>query len=617
MSSGIAVEKLHISVVGPNGEPHDIVQDVSFTVAPGEVLALIGESGSGKTTIALALMGYTRAGCHIRSGSIQVGDVDVTALNTDALVALRGRKIAYVAQSAAAAFNPAHRLIDQIIETSVVSGTSRAVAIKRAHRLFTDLALPDPERLGQRYPHEVSGGQLQRAIAAMALMTEPDVIIFDEPTTALDVTTQVEVLQAFRNAVRNRGTTAVYVSHDLAVVAQMADRIAVLRRGSLQEIGRTDLLLRAPSSAYTKSLLNAYMAAAPVDTQRGASPPERTSLLELQEVHAHYGGARGVPALRDITISLDAGTMLGVVGESGSGKSTLARVLTGVLPTARGAIRLDGKLLAGSLEARSKDELRQIQLVTQSADTALNPAHSVRSILARPMVFYHGLSTSAANERVPALLERVKLDPTLADRRPGQLSGGQKQRVNLARALAAEPAVLICDEVTAALDTVVGLAITDLLKELQRSSGIAIIFISHDLRTVERVADEIAVMYAGQIVQISKAAALNGPLRHPYTELLASSIPTLRTDWLDQLASERLARDNLADDAGDRPIPDRLRGCSFYGRCQLGQAGICDLAVPPLEHAANGSLIRCVLNEQIFLRPQSIPQPSQKECRHG
>ena len=614
MSSGITVEKLHISVVDSNGGSHDIVQDVSFNVAPGEVLALIGESGSGKTTIALALMGYTRAGCQIRAGSIKVGDVDVTALNSNALVALRGRKIAYVAQSAAAAFNPAHRLIDQVIETSVVSGTSRAVAITRAHRLFTDLALPDPERLGRRYPHEVSGGQLQRAIAAMALMTEPDVIIFDEPTTALDVTTQVEVLHAFRNAVRNRGTTAVYVSHDLAVVAQMADRIAVLRRGSLQEIGRTDVLLRAPSSAYTKSLLNAYMAAAP---QRGAPPPERPSLLELQEVHAHYGGARGVPSLRDVTMSLDAGTMLGVVGESGSGKSTLARVLTGVLPTARGTIRLDGKALAGSLEARSKDELRRIQLVTQSADTALNPAHSVRSILARPMVFYHGISTFAANERVPALLERVKLDPALADRRPGQLSGGQKQRVNLARAMAAEPVVLICDEVTAALDTVVGLAITDLLKELQRSSGIAIIFISHDVRTVERVADEIAVMYAGQIVQLSKAAALNDPLCHPYTELLASSVPTLRTDWLDQFARERLVRDNLSDAAGHPPIPDRPRGCSFYGRCQLGQTGICNVAVPPLKRSANDSLIRCVLNEQNFLRPQSIPHPSQKECRHG
>jgi peptide/nickel transport system ATP-binding protein len=617
MTSGIAVEKLHIAVVGPNGEPHDIVQDVSFNVAPGEVLALIGESGSGKTTIALALMGYTRAGCRIRSGSIKIGDVDVTALDTDALVALRGRKIAYVAQSAAAAFNPAHRLIDQVIETSVVSGTSRAVAIERAHRLFADLALPDPERLGQRYPHEVSGGQLQRAIAAMALMTEPDVIIFDEPTTALDVTTQVEVLHAFRNAVRNRGTTAVYVSHDLAVVAQIADRIAVLRRGSLQEIGRTDALLRTPGSAHTKSLLNAYMAVSPGDTQRHASPADRTTVLELKAVHAHYGSAKNVPALRDITMSLCAGTMLGVVGESGSGKSTLARVLTGVLPISQGEIRLDGKSLAGSLRDRSKDELRRIQLVTQSADTALNPAHSVRDILARPLVFYHGLATSAANKRVPELLENVKLDPALADRRPGQLSGGQKQRVNLARALAAQPDILICDEVTAALDTVVGLAITDLLKELQRSSGIAIIFISHDLRTVERVADEVAVMYAGQIVQLSKAAALNHPPRHPYTALLASSIPTLRTDWLEKLARERLASENLADDAFDRRIADRLRGCCFYGRCDLGQAGTCDVAVPPLEYTANGNLIRCVLNERNFLRSQSISSLSQKECRHG
>jgi peptide/nickel transport system ATP-binding protein len=605
-SAGVVVDGLCVSVRNAAGVETDIVHDVGFAVAPGEVLALIGESGSGKTTTALALLGFFRRGCWARAGRVSVGGVDALHLPPGAVADFRGRRVSYIAQSAAASFNPAQRLIDQVTEGAVIRGQlSRRAAEAKAQGLFAELALPDPAGIGRRYPHQVSGGQLQRAMAAMALMTDPELIVLDEPTTALDVTTQVEVLRAFRRAVRGRGTTAVYVSHDLAVVAQMADNVVVLQNGRVQEAGRIGPILRAPVHEYTKLLLDAVPGAAPAQgaaTPAAPAAPTSRVVLEAEGLAARYGGPAGLPVLRDVDLRLSAGAVLGVIGESGSGKSTLARVLTGLLPAAAGTVRLNGETLAPAASDRTKAQLRKVQIVFQSADTALNPSHGVGRLLERPLEFYHGLAGAARRRRVGELLDMVRLSPSLAARRPSELSGGQKQRVNLARALAAEPQVLICDEVTSALDTVVGAAVLDLLAELRRTLGIAMVFISHDLNTVRAVADEIMVMYAGRPVESGgRAADPRGP-QHPYAELLGASVPELRVGWLDGLRTR---------DAADRPATaaqlGALESCAFFARCDIRIPGTCDTVPTPLRPLARGAAIRCCRTEADLLGLQNSP----------
>ena len=539
MGATVVVDKLSVSAGNAT-----LVDALSFTIRPGEVLALIGESGSGKTTTALALMGHARRGCRISGGSVRIGDVDVLSLGARQLRALRGRTVSYIAQSAAASFDPSRPILDQVVEPAVVHGTlPRGEAELKAIALFRELALPDPETIGQRYPHQVSGGQLQRLMAAMALITDPEVVILDEPTTALDVTTQVEVLRAFRRVVRERQVTAVYVSHDLAVVAQMADHILVLRDGRMREVGTTERLLAAPQNEYTQSLL---AAARPAPRSAGTAGAGAEVLLRVQGLSAGYGprGRDGKPAvtiLEDIDLELKRGQAIGVIGESGSGKTTLARVVAGLLPPSTGTMQFDGRVLPPALKARSRDDLRRIQIVFQSADTALNPSQTIERILARPLQFYRGLKGEPLRRRIDELLDLVKLPRTLAERLPGGLSGGQKQRVNLARALAADPDLILCDEVTSALDTVVGAAVLDLIAELRRELGVSYLFISHDLHTVRAVCDEIVVMRHGKkLAQVARADYERGP-HHPYYEELARAVPELRRGWLDELDRARPA----------------------------------------------------------------------------
>jgi peptide/nickel transport system ATP-binding protein len=592
----VEVSNLHVTATGDGDEPSDIVRDIGFSIDRGEVLALIGESGSGKTTIALALLGYARRGCRIASGSVRIGGEEVTAMSPTELSELRGRRVAYVAQSAAAAFNPSLRLMDQVTEGVRMRGLMpRATAEAKARDLFRALALPDPDRIGSRYPHQVSGGQLQRLMAAMALMTDPELVIFDEPTTALDVTTQVEVLRAFREAVRERHTTAVYVSHDLAVVAQIADRIIVLRNGTMREVGPTRQILSEPADAYTKDLL---AAAAPKPQQPSGKPAATTApLLEVRGLTAGYGPT--TPVLHDVSLEIRAGSALGVIGESGSGKSTLARVIAGLLPATVGTMTLDGVPLAPSLESRGLEELRRIQIVFQAADTALNPAHSVERILSRPLAFYHRLSRGEQRRRVRRLIDLVKLPMALLDRRPGELSGGQKQRVNLARALAAEPALVLCDEVTSSLDTVVGAAILELLAELRRELGLALMFISHDLATVRAVCDEVMILYAGQVMERGPGRAVMQAPQHPYADLLAASMPELRPGWLDGIDAVR-----LAEARGEAARPSLSDRCAFVARCPV-RVGPCASEAPPIRPFAKGSSVRCHRTEQELLVQQS------------
>jgi peptide/nickel transport system ATP-binding protein len=570
------------------GEETPIVRDVSFSIRKGEVLALIGESGSGKTTIALALMGHARSGCRIAGGSVRVGDMDVSSLDSEQLPGIRGTQIAYIAQSAAAAFNPAKTILDQVTEVARVHGLmSRAAAERKAIELFRSLALPDPENIGRRYPHQVSGGQLQRLMAAMALIADPVLVILDEPTTALDVTTQVEVLRAFKQIIRERGTTAVYVSHDLAVVAQMADEIVVLNRGEIRETGRTEQVIHSPSDAYTKTLM---AAAAPV-ARPSQARIDPVPLLEIKGLAAGYGkrAANGLPrklVLADIDLTLPRGATLGVIGESGSGKSTLARVIAGLVPAACGSIRFDGAALAPELAGRTREQFRRIQIDFQNADTALNPAHTVSRILGRPLELYHDIGGAERTKRVAQLLDRVRLPASIAERPCAELSGGQKQRINLARALAAEPDLILCDEVTSALDTVVGAAILDLLAELRRELGVSYVFISHDISTVRSLCDSVVVLYAGHRVESGSGRTLSDPPFHPYTDLLISSVPQLRRGWLEQVGPPR-------------PSPPmgataRAQGlCTFLNRCPVRIDGVCNVTSPTDRAFRDGKQVLC------------------------
>jgi len=591
MGTTVHVNDLRIVAQAVGGGETTIVKDVSFRIEPGEVLALIGESGSGKTTIGLSLMGYTRRGCRIASGTIRMGETDVLGLSESERRALRGRRVAYIAQSAAASFNPSRTIMDQVVETSHIHGLmARAEAEKKAIALFRELALPHPDTIGQRYPHQVSGGQLQRLMAAMALMSDPDLVIFDEPTTALDVTTQIEVLHAFRRVVRERKTTAVYVTHDLAVVAQMADRILVLRDGAERETGLTAQIITQPRDDYTRSLI---AAASPKPRTGEVVSEGATPLLEVRNLVAGYGpldkhGRPAAPVLDDVSLRLFRGQAIGVIGESGSGKTTMARVVAGLIGPATGQVLFDGKPLPRLVGQRSPEELRRIQIVFQMADTALNPSHTIAEILARPLQLYRGLKGEALGKRIAHLLDLVQLPQTCARRVPSGLSGGQKQRVNLARALAAEPDLILCDEVTSALDTVVGAAILDLLAQLRRELGVSYMFISHDMNTVRAVCDEIVVLYAGQKVESLTRSAFAQAPRHPYFHLLASSVPELRRDWLDEVGAAHRAALPLVQTPSDR-----AGLCSFLDRCPLRVAATCDSRTPPRRKLQDGVEVFC------------------------
>ncbi|MGB8293544.1 ABC transporter ATP-binding protein (plasmid) [Rhizobium ruizarguesonis] len=541
MSNFIEIRDLKVEATTDSGRRVEIIKGVSLDVAEGEIVALIGESGSGKTTIALTLMGHTRAGCRISGGSVSVGGKDMVTLSEKQRAKVRGTEVAYVPQSAAAAFNPATSIMDQVIEvTRIHQLMSPDEARARAVELFRALSLPEPETIGSRYPHQVSGGQLQRLAAAMALIGDPTLVIFDEPTTALDVTTQIEVLRAFKSVMKKGGISGVYVSHDLAVVAQIADRIVVLKGGETQETGTTDQILNNAKHPYTRELLAAFE-----PKPRGAvgpAEPATAPLLRIEDLVAGYGQrqADGLPLVRaveHVSLKVEKGRNLGIIGESGCGKSTLARAIAGILPASVGSIVFNGTELRRSARERSRDQLREMQIVFQYADTALNPAKSVEDILDRPLVFYHGMDRKARNTRIDQLLDMVRLPRNLRHRRPGELSGGQKQRVNFARALAADPKLILCDEITSALDTVVAAAVIDLLKELQRELGLSYIFISHDLSVVEAICDEIVVMFGGRKVEEITSSTVKAP-QHPYSQLLFSSVPTLDPAWLDGLQQD-------------------------------------------------------------------------------
>jgi peptide/nickel transport system ATP-binding protein len=597
MNEIVRVSGLRVAARNEEGVDVPIVHGADFSLNKGEVLALIGESGSGKSTIALSLMGYARAGCRIVGGSVRIGDVDVLKLSSAELAKLRGRTVAYIAQSAAAAFNPSKSIMEQVIESALIHGVlSRQQAQAKAVELFRALALPDPERIGSRYPHQVSGGQLQRLMAAMALITDPALVILDEPTTALDVTTQIEVLRAFKQVVRERDTTAIYVSHDLAVVAQMADRIIVLRDGQIQENSSTEQILEEPEHPYTRSLLAAMKPAVNSDvSEQEVAPAEEGLLLEVRGLEICYGTKK---VLHDVDLKIRRGEAVGVIGESGSGKTTLAQAIAGLAEPSAGRILLDGQPLSRTLAGRTHDQFRRVQYVFQNADTALNPKHSIEDILGRPLRFYHGMKGAQQQRRMAELLELVQLPASIAQRRPGELSGGQKQRVNLARALAAKPDLILCDEVTSALDTVVGAAILELLRELRRELGVSYLFISHDISTVRALCDDIVVMYSGHKVEAGNQQSFVQAPFHPYTDLLINSVPELRQGWLENCGASCGALPPIGEPAAG------VRLCPFLNRCPVRVDGLCNRSMPPRIGIAGGSEVLCHRSSAELLKAQ-------------
>ena len=527
----ILLEIKNLKIQGFSDEKwHDIVNGVDISLRRGEVMGLIGESGAGKSTLGLAAMGYTQPGCRITDGEINFDGVDLAKLKENEKRKYWGNRMTYVAQSAAASFNPAHRLIKQTTASTIRSGFKQIdEAFRDAKELYRTLNLPDPNNIGDRYPHQVSGGQLQRVMTAMAMSPRPDLIIFDEPTTALDVTTQVEVLSSMRAIVEEFNTAAIYITHDLAVVAQMADFIKVLRYGDEVEEAPTKEMLKNPKEAYTKSLWSVRSLEKEVTILQ-------EPILEITELDAAYGKTK---VLHKIDISVPRGSTVAVVGESGSGKSTAARVITGLLPQVSGVVKFEGAELPPKLEDRSKEQKRRIQMIYQMADTAMNPRQTVREIIGRPLEFYLGMTGVEKEARVLELLEMIELDGRFLDRLPSELSGGQKQRICIARALAAEPDFVICDEVTSALDQIVQEGILKLLMRLQKDLNLTYLFITHDISTVKAISDQVVVMNLGEVVEQGSKDEVFNPPHPPYTELLLSSVPEMDPDWLTNLNSER------------------------------------------------------------------------------
>lgn len=528
----ILLEMKDIRIDGFSDERwHKIIKGIDLTLHRGEVMGLIGESGAGKSTLGLASMGFTKPGCKITSGSVIFDGQDLVTASEEDKRALWGTRIAYVAQSAAASFNPAHRLLNQTVEASLNQNLkSRDAAEDDARNLYKQLQLPDPENIGDRYPHQVSGGQLQRMMTAMAMSPRPDLIIFDEPTTALDVTTQVEVLVAMRSIVEKFNTAALYITHDLAVVAQMADVIKVLRYGKEVEEADTRTMLKSPKEDYTKSLWS-------VRALEKTESPNEDIVLSIKNIDAAYNGSLKV--LHDVNIRIPRGRTVAVVGESGSGKSTTARVITGLLPPMSGSVEFNGEALPAELKDRNKDQLQRIQMIYQSADTAMNPRQTIAEIIGRPLEFYHGLSGLQKQERVLELLKMIELDESFYDRLPSELSGGQKQRVCIARALAADPEIIICDEVTSALDQIVQEGILKLLLNLQKNYNITYLFITHDIAVVNAISDEIVVMYQGAVIEQGLKSEIMSPPHPEYTQLLLKSVPEMDPDWLTKLVKLR------------------------------------------------------------------------------
>jgi peptide/nickel transport system ATP-binding protein len=528
----LAIETLTLALPALADRPH-AVADVSLTIGAGETLCVVGESGSGKSMIAHAVMGLLPKAVKPAGGAIRLAGRDLLQLDEAAMQDLRGREVGMIFQEPMTSLNPVMRVADQIVETFEAHGLhSRSERQRRAVELLAEVGLPDPPRLARAYPHELSGGQRQRVMIAMALALEPKLLIADEPTTALDVTTQAQILKLIDNLRHKHGTAVLFITHDMGVVAEIADRIAVLEKGVLVEEGTVDQVLGAPNHPYTQKLLAAVPSLTPPER---APLPNSAPVLTVEGLGKVYrkrslfGTAREVRAADDITFSLRRGETLGLVGESGSGKSTVGRCCLRLIEPDAGQIRLSsaatGDLVLSDLKpAALRAQRKRIQMVFQDPFASLNPRQTVGRIISDGPVA-HGTTRSEALAKAANLLELVGLSANAIDRYPHEFSGGQRQRIGIARALALEPDVLVADEAVSALDVSVQAQILTLIKDIQQRLGLAILFVTHDLRVAAQICDRIAVMQRGRIVEAGPTAALFAAPHHDYTRALLAAVP--------------------------------------------------------------------------------------------
>ena len=663
----IQVKELTIGYRTLGGDIVDVLRKVSLDIQRGEAIGVVGESGCGKTTLGLAMMGFLRFGSRVQGGTVYFDEIDMFNVPAGELEDLRGGRVALIPQSANQALTPSLRAGAQVAEAMILHRKiSKREARERTVELFGQVRLPDPEQIVRRYPHELSGGQQQRVAIAMALAGLPEMIVLDEPTTGLDVTTQAHIFELLSDIQRDTGTAMMYVSHDLGVIARVCDRVAVMYAGEIVEDTAASKIFAEPTHPYSRALL----ASIPRLTRRGLpqtldgqppAPGEHISgcafaprcsyadetcvttdpLLETtrfdietphlvrchhwrrvmetewsQQMNVRPTGGDGAETKRalemadlDITyfkvrlfeyiamlrgmqeptrtvsginLSINQGETLALVGESGSGKTTLARTIAGLLQPRDGTLTFGEYDLSPAIGQRPKEARQAVQLIFQNPDASLNPRHTVEQIIDSPLRLYFNLSKSERLERSAAILNRVRLGPHYLQRFPGQMSGGEKQRVAVARAFAAEPTLVLCDEVTSSLDVSVQAAVLQLLAELQADRGVTYLYISHDLAVVRAIADRVAVLYQGRLCEVGSADAIYAPPFHPYTETLLAAVPEPIPGLRPQL---------LAADVTEVAPP--AVGCPFQRRCPRRVGTICDEVTPPLQIPANGHMIAC------------------------
>ncbi|MFK3781205.1 ABC transporter ATP-binding protein [Agrobacterium sp. NPDC089420] len=517
----IEVRRLTIALPKSADRTH-AVTDVSFAVHAGETLCVVGESGSGKSVTSLAIMGLLDTGVRVTSGEISFEGRDILGLDAASHRDVIGRRIALIFQEPMASLNPVYRVGDQIAEVfRIHTNLDRWAIRQRVIDLLGEVHLPDPEHIYNAYPHQLSGGQCQRVVIAMALALEPAVLIADEPTTALDVTTQAQILHLVDELQQRHNTAVIFITHDFGVVKDIADRVIVMQKGRLIECGRVDDVLYTPREPYTQALL----AAVPRLNPRNARPNSQPPVMEAQNLRkTFHSDGRKFAALDDVSLALRRGETIGLVGESGSGKSTLARAIIRLIEADSGEVRINGQDITRLYGRRLRHLRRSVQIVFQDPYSALDPRQAVGTAIAEGPII-HGMPVAEANARARDLLVAVGLSPDAAMRYPREFSGGQRQRICIARALALEPELLIADEAVSALDVSVQAQVLELLSRMQEQHGFGMIFITHDLRVASSICDLIAVMQRGKLVEIGEPSRLFGHPEHEYTERLLRAVP--------------------------------------------------------------------------------------------